>query len=60
MNFLHWALVFFVVAVVAAIFGFSGIAAAAVGIAKVLFFLFVVLFFIFLIVGLIRGKKPLL
>jgi uncharacterized membrane protein YtjA (UPF0391 family) len=40
---LHWAIVFFVVALVAALFGFGGIAASAVGIAKVLFFLFLVL-----------------
>jgi len=40
---LHWAIVFFVVALVAALFGFGGIAASAVGIAKVLFFLFLAL-----------------
>lgn len=41
---LRWALIFFVVALVAAIFGFTGIALAAAGIAKVLFFIFVILF----------------
>ena len=41
---LYWAAVFFVIAVVAAIFGFGGVAASAVGIAKILFFVFVVLF----------------
>ncbi|MGA8154016.1 MAG: DUF1328 family protein [Terriglobales bacterium] len=35
---LYWALVFLVVALVAAIFGFGGIALAAAGIAKFLFF----------------------
>jgi uncharacterized membrane protein YtjA (UPF0391 family) len=40
---LHWAIVFFVVALIAALFGFGGIAASAVGIAKVLFFLFLIL-----------------
>ena len=34
---LYWAAVFFVIAIVAAIFGFGGIAAGAAGIAKVLF-----------------------
>lgn len=56
MGLLHWAVMFFVIAVVAAIFGFSGIAATSVGIAKVLFFIFVVLFLIFLIMGLMKGK----
>ena len=41
---LRWALAFFVVALIAAIFGFTGIALAAAGIAKILFFIFVVLF----------------
>ena len=41
---LYWAVVFFVVALVAAVFGFGGIALAAAGIAKILFFLFLVLF----------------
>jgi uncharacterized membrane protein YtjA (UPF0391 family) len=40
---LYWAAVFFVIAVVAAVFGFGGIAASAVGLAKVLFFVFLVL-----------------
>ena len=41
---LHYALVFFIVAIIAAIFGFGGIAAGAAEIAKVLFFIFLVLF----------------
>lgn len=49
---LYWALVFFVVALVAAILGFGGIAGAAIGIAKILFFVFLVLFLISLVVGL--------
>jgi uncharacterized membrane protein YtjA (UPF0391 family) len=40
---LYYAVVFFVIALVAAVFGFGGIAAGAVGIAKVLFFVFLVL-----------------
>ena len=42
---LYWALVFFVVAIVAAVFGFGGIASASAGIAQILFFVFLVLFF---------------
>ena len=37
---LHYAVVFFVIALIAAVFGFGGIAAGAVGIAKMLFFIF--------------------
>jgi uncharacterized membrane protein YtjA (UPF0391 family) len=43
---LRWALGFFVVALVAALLGFSGIAIAAAGIAKILFFVFLVLFIV--------------
>ena len=41
---LGWALTFLVVAIIAAFFGFGGIAVASAGIAKLLFFVFVVLF----------------
>jgi len=40
---LHYAVVFFVIALIAALFGFGGIASGAVGIAKILFFVFIVL-----------------
>ena len=40
---LHYAVVFFIIAIVAAILGFGGIAAGAAGIAKVLFFVFLIL-----------------
>ena len=40
---LHYAVVFFIIAIIAAILGFGGIAAGAAGIAKVLFFVFLVL-----------------
>lgn len=48
---LYWAAVFFVIALVAAVFGFGGIAASAAGIAKVLFFVFLVLGAISLLFG---------
>jgi uncharacterized membrane protein YtjA (UPF0391 family) len=51
---LYYALVFFIVALVAALFGFGGIAAGAVEIAKILFFVFLILMVISLVVGLIR------
>lgn len=55
---LRWAVIFLVVALVAGLFGFTGIAVAAVGIAQILFYLFLVLFLIALIVGLIQGRRP--
>ncbi len=51
---LHWALVFLVIALIAAFFGFTGVYVAAAGIAKVLFFVFLVLFIISLLAGGIR------
>ena len=51
---LYWALVFFVVTLVAALFGFGGIAVAAAGIAKLLFYLFLVVFLVTLVMGLSR------
>jgi uncharacterized membrane protein YtjA (UPF0391 family) len=48
---LHWAAVFFVIALIAALFGFGGIAAGAASIAKVLFVLFIILAIVALIMG---------
>ena len=48
---LRWTLAFLILAIVAAAFGFGGIAAGAVDIARILFFLFIVLFVISLVVG---------
>jgi uncharacterized membrane protein YtjA (UPF0391 family) len=57
-HMLHWALTFFVIALIAAVLGFGGIAGSAMGIAKVLFFVFLVLFAISLVTGLVRGAPP--
>jgi uncharacterized membrane protein YtjA (UPF0391 family) len=54
---LSWALTFFVLALIAALFGFGGIAAGAASIGKILFFLFLVLFAVSLIGGLMRGRN---
>lgn len=53
-HMLRWAIAFFVIAIIAAIFGFGGIAVAAAGIAKILFFIFLVLFLVALLGGLVR------
>jgi uncharacterized membrane protein YtjA (UPF0391 family) len=52
----HYAVVFFVIALVAALFGFGGIAAGAVGIAKVLFFAFLVLAVASVLFGSMKGR----
>jgi uncharacterized membrane protein YtjA (UPF0391 family) len=51
---LHYAVVFFVIALIAALFGFGGIAASAVGIAKILFFVFAVLAIASFLFGMIK------
>jgi len=51
---LHYAVVFLVIALIAALFGFGGIAASAVGIAKLLFVIFLVLAVVSFIFGLVR------
>jgi len=43
-SMLRWALIFFIVALMAAVLGFTGIAIAAAGVAKILFYIFVILF----------------
>lgn len=50
---LRWVWAFLILAIIAAIFGFGGIVAAAAGIAKILFFIFLVIF----VVGLIMGRR---
>ena len=53
-----WALTFLLVALVAAVFGFGGIAGTAVEIAKLIFFVAIVLFAVSAVVGLLRGRSP--
>lgn len=54
---LSWAVTFFIIALVAAMFGFTGIAVAATGIAKILFYIFLVLFLVSLIGGLLQRSR---
>jgi len=48
---LGWAITFLVIALIAAVFGFGGIAVASAGIAKVLFFVFLVICVVFFLLG---------
>ena len=54
---LKWAAIFFVIAIIAAAFGFGGIAEGATDIAKILFYIFLAIFFVVLVAGLIVGGK---
>ena len=53
---LGWALTFLVVALIAGVLGFTPVAGAAMGIAKILFFVFLVLFVVSLVMHLVRGR----
>ena len=54
---LRMAIMFLVLALVAGVFGFAGIASASVGMAKILFWLFIVLFVVTAVVGVAAGRK---
>jgi uncharacterized membrane protein YtjA (UPF0391 family) len=55
---LGWALTFLVIALIAAVLGFGGIAGAAVDIAIIIFYVAIILFVIAAIVGFVRGRSP--
>ncbi|MCF4164900.1 DUF1328 domain-containing protein [Zavarzinia compransoris] len=55
---LGWVITFLVIALIAAVLGFGGIAGTAVGIAKLIFFIAIVLFLISALVGALRGRRP--
>lgn len=54
---LKWAFIFLIVALVAAMFGFGGIASTAAGIAKILFFIAIAIFLVMLLLGLFGARK---
>ena len=53
---LKWALIFFIISVVAGLFGFTGLSAASAGVAKILFFIAITIFLIFLALALFAGQ----
>lgn len=55
---LHWALSFLVIALIAAVLGFGGIAAVSIELAKTVFLVFIILFVITALVHLLKGKAP--
>ncbi len=52
---LRWAILFFVLAIIAGVFGFGGVATASAGIAKTLFVVFLIIFVVTLVLGRGRG-----
>jgi uncharacterized membrane protein YtjA (UPF0391 family) len=55
-DMLRLALFFFVVSLIAAVFGFTGIAAASAEVARLLFFITIVIFLVLLVAGLMAGS----
>lgn len=53
---IKWAIIFFVISLVAGFFGFTGVAAGSRSIAKVLFFVALTIFLIVLVFGVMLGK----
>jgi uncharacterized membrane protein YtjA (UPF0391 family) len=52
-----WAITFLVVALIAAVLGFGGIAGTAIELAKIVFFVAIVLFVISALFGIVRGRS---
>lgn len=55
---LNWALGFLVLALIAGLLGFGGVASTAAGIAQTLFFIFLIVFLVSLVLHLVRGRIP--
>jgi uncharacterized membrane protein YtjA (UPF0391 family) len=54
---LSWVVTLLVIALIAAILGFGGLAGASIEIAKIIFFVAIVLFLVSAVVGLARGRR---
>lgn len=54
---LKWAAIFFVISLIAAVFGFTGVAAGAAEIAKILFYVALAIFAVFLLLGLFGASR---
>jgi uncharacterized membrane protein YtjA (UPF0391 family) len=53
-----WAVTFLIIALIAAVLGFGGIAGVAIELAKIVFFVAILLFAIAAVIGLVRGRAP--
>jgi uncharacterized membrane protein YtjA (UPF0391 family) len=57
MSLLKWALIMLVVSIVAAVFGFTDLAATSADVARILFYFFAVIFVVLLVAGLLAGRR---
>ncbi len=57
MSLLKWALIFFLISIVAAVFGFTGISMATADVARILFYIFLVIFVVLLVLGLAAARR---
>lgn len=55
---LSWVIAFLILALIAGVLGFGGVASASLGIAKIFFVIFIVLFLVTLVMHLLTGRKP--
>ena len=54
---LSWVVTFLVIALIAGVLGFGGLAGASMEIAKIIFFVAIILFVVSAVVGLMRGRR---
>ena len=57
MSILRWAIIMLLVSLVAALFGFTDLAAASADVAKVLFYIFLVIFLVLLVLGMTLFRR---
>jgi uncharacterized membrane protein YtjA (UPF0391 family) len=57
-HMLHWAMTFLVIALIAAVLGFGGVAAISIEMARIVFGVFIVLFIVTAIIHVLGGKAP--
>lgn len=53
-----WAITFLIIALISAVFGFTGIAGTAAGFAQILFVVGLVLFLGSVVISLVSGRRP--
>ncbi|MFZ5735725.1 uncharacterized protein DUF1328 [Rhodopseudomonas thermotolerans] len=54
---LGWVVTFLVVALIAGLLGFGGIAGASIEIAKIIFFIAIILFLVSAVISIFRGRS---
>jgi len=52
-----WALTFLIIALIAAVLGFGGVAIISIEMAKIIFTVAIILFLVSVIIGFVRGRS---